>query len=630
MSGQIKAKVTTKVEYGRVRPPSPLKAYSSSSIRPPSPTKTYMSSASSAVSRPKSKVNSSATITARKAVPSPSATNLSFGTRANSSGPRAPSPFKPSSTQSAPGAPAVRAKVSGVARSNVSSNTAGPSLPELRQRAITTANAESSSRPTHRARTGSISSHVSATSSPAHTPRHTALSPPQSDDGSSVLSANGAVRVRSKVSHLAEHASSSTQSLPPSPSYARQTHTRPARVPSISNLSLSPPVAGARAQGAASPTLSPLGHQRASTTRDPSPPKLSPFRPHQPRDDLALNYIKPSPLRVDPAQIPLPPQSPPSSTVSFSSRSSTSRSSASQDTHASDSSRSTAPTLSTRPANGFKHMRSRSSIDGLGIQLSPLSREPSTQETSDDDIEDRIEEDGKPGNNADRKLRDEAKSNRKIADLEISNRSLLTINSSLEATKHRQAKEIRDLRRRLRESILILPPSAYHAAKSSMTEDGILKDDEDEDEDDAAAEDEDDLEEAALLEGKTDESYRRVKGLLESLLESGRRALESTPSDFAEPSSRGVKVLSEEEARTWRGDELDSKSLLEDDADAASFVSQSVGDDGPSRPRSPSRAASSDGPTSEEEVSASIIIVADSRESTPALPPITITPSPSP
>lgn len=40
---------------------------------------------------------------------------------------------------------------------------------------------------------------------------------------------------------------------------------------------------------------------------------------------------------------------------------------------------------------------------------------------------------------------------RKIADLEITNKSLLAINSGLEVTKHRQAREIRDLKRRLRE-----------------------------------------------------------------------------------------------------------------------------------------------------------------------------------
>jgi hypothetical protein len=56
-----------------------------------------------------------------------------------------------------------------------------------------------------------------------------------------------------------------------------------------------------------------------------------------------------------------------------------------------------------------------------------------------------------------------AKSSRKIADLEITNKSLLAINAMLEADKHRLSKEIRDLRRRLREQRLSLPPQAYRA-----------------------------------------------------------------------------------------------------------------------------------------------------------------------
>ena len=56
-----------------------------------------------------------------------------------------------------------------------------------------------------------------------------------------------------------------------------------------------------------------------------------------------------------------------------------------------------------------------------------------------------------------------AKTSRKIADLEITNKSLLAINAMLETDKHRLSKEIRDLRRRLREQRLSLPPQAYRA-----------------------------------------------------------------------------------------------------------------------------------------------------------------------
>jgi len=47
----------------------------------------------------------------------------------------------------------------------------------------------------------------------------------------------------------------------------------------------------------------------------------------------------------------------------------------------------------------------------------------------------------------------EAKKNRKILDLEITNKSLLAINAGLEVTKLKQAKEIRDLKRKVRQSL---------------------------------------------------------------------------------------------------------------------------------------------------------------------------------
>jgi hypothetical protein len=126
-----------------------------------------------------------------------------------------------------------------------------------------------------------------------------------------------------------------------------------------------------------------------------------------------------------------------------------------------------------------------------------------------------------------------------IADLEITNRSLLAINASLETVKHRQAKEIRELRRKLRESRLILPPRAYRAVKSSV------------DHDDSAEEDEDEVGEGEK-ESARDEVYERIKVILEGLLETGRRALESQPQDFLEGGKGGTKVLSAEEVRSWR------------------------------------------------------------------------------
>lgn len=138
-----------------------------------------------------------------------------------------------------------------------------------------------------------------------------------------------------------------------------------------------------------------------------------------------------------------------------------------------------------------------------------------------------------------------------IEDLEITNRSLLAINATLEATKHKQAKEIRELRRKLRESRLMLPPSAFRAIKSSLGPEDIADDEDIGDEDEEEEEDPD----------EHDETYHRVKGILEGLLEAGRRALRAEPRD-CEKQGSGVKVLSAEEVRFWRGDMGDDKSSI--------------------------------------------------------------------
>ncbi|KAI0307948.1 hypothetical protein B0F90DRAFT_95886 [Multifurca ochricompacta] len=149
--------------------------------------------------------------------------------------------------------------------------------------------------------------------------------------------------------------------------------------------------------------------------------------------------------------------------------------------------------------------------------------------------------------------RAEAKSNRKIEDLEITNRSLLAINATLEASKHKQANEIRELRRKLRESRLVLPPRAFRAIKSSLGPEDVADDEDIEDDDNENDNDEDGDEH--------DEIYGRVKHILEDLLEMGRRALRAEPGDFGKQGS-SVKVLSAEEVRSWRGDMGDDVSSM--------------------------------------------------------------------
>ena len=110
--------------------------------------------------------------------------------------------------------------------------------------------------------------------------------------------------------------------------------------------------------------------------------------------------------------------------------------------------------------------------------------------------------------------------------------------------------------------------------------------------------------------------------MLEALIDSGRKALETKPEDFRESGVGITKVLSEEEARTWRGEEV---SFAERD-----YTDDGTTDDDPSRPRTPSRIAiPSDDVSSEDEVERSLMVDEDALSAS-GVPPITVTPSPSP
>lgn len=154
----------------------------------------------------------------------------------------------------------------------------------------------------------------------------------------------------------------------------------------------------------------------------------------------------------------------------------------------------------------------------------------------------------------------------------------MTINSQLEANKHKQAKEIRELRRKLRESRLILPPRTYRALKTDGAEDG---DEEDGDYDEEKVDEEDELAEIDRL-GKEDEHFSRVRTILNALLESGRQALRMKAEDFA-PAHGAAKVLHEEEARNWRYGGSHPRVSLGHDGDDTfdeTFVTAESGDEG--------------------------------------------------
>ena len=147
----------------------------------------------------------------------------------------------------------------------------------------------------------------------------------------------------------------------------------------------------------------------------------------------------------------------------------------------------------------------------------------------------------------------------------------MVINASLEAAKHRQAKEIRDLRRRLRESRLILPPKTYRLVTSGQAGNTSLDadpydDDEDEDEDE-----DDDADEIGTLDVDkiNDEGFKRCRNFLETLLEDGRRALAAKPEDFEVAPRSTAKVLHAEELRSEVDPDERDRHDDEDDADTS-------------------------------------------------------------
>lgn len=150
-----------------------------------------------------------------------------------------------------------------------------------------------------------------------------------------------------------------------------------------------------------------------------------------------------------------------------------------------------------------------------------------------------------------------------IEDLEITNRSLMAINASLEAAKHRQAKEIRDLRRKLRESRLILPPKAYRLVTCDTSPDADVDGDDDDDEENYDAGDIGTLD----VEKIKDEGFKRCLTLVETLLDDGRRALAAKSEDFTITSNSATKVLHAEELRSEADPE--ERERNDDDADTS-------------------------------------------------------------
>ncbi|KAG5638387.1 hypothetical protein H0H81_000283 [Sphagnurus paluster] len=384
-----------------------------------------------------------------------------------------------------------------------------------------------------RGRNGSVSLH--------HSVSFSSLQASHSDsDGR--YSPSPSVRVRSKVSGLAKPPSESLSPPAARPPAARTRNRAPSLTSSVVS---SPPAPTFYPITTATPAANPHRYQPPTPARCPP---FHPFRARDPSPSVVSRRREPSPnpprrARVDPAAIPLPANSPPTSALSFSSRSSVSVDN---------------PSARLTPDDSM-----RSTLDSL-LRYTELN---STREDSfsGDSTQD-PDTDGEAAIAA-RKVKAEAKSNRKIADLEITNRSLLAINASLESAKHKQAKEIRELRRKLRESRLILPPRAFRAVNNASPS---HDNDADADADASSSDDEDNDNGNA----PQDEVYRRIKAILESLLDSGRRALERQPHDFPEVGKGGAKVLSADEVRSWRdsGGLSGGTTPKSDDLDANPFA----------------------------------------------------------
>lgn len=350
--------------------------------------------------RPKAKINSSATI-GRKPSSSSSIVSANGSTASTTGTPRSRSPFK--SNVGLTPTSAVKARVT--IHQNPKSNTI-TSSPEPRQRSFTAVASDASEANHERQRSGSFSFHHEFSSSSLGI---SPTSPTTSSSSQNPQLGLQPIKVKSKVSRLAKSNSADTTS-PVSPlSSPRLTHSR-SRVPSISasHIQFSKPPSPAPPEQqfypitTAVPAASPY---RFVTTRQNNNQHHR-YQPILPNDDHFVTHSKRS--QADPTVIPLPPQSPPTSALSFSSHSSLSY-----------NTETSAENLRTFSALGLRtnqqrqgHGRAlsvRSSLDGPVDGAIPRVDLPMNQ---DDHFEGGETEDDSEG--SERKVKAEAKTNRKV------------------------------------------------------------------------------------------------------------------------------------------------------------------------------------------------------------------------
>lgn len=113
----------------------------------------------------------------------------------------------------------------------------------------------------------------------------------------------------------------------------------------------------------------------------------------------------------------------------------------------------------------------------------------------------------------------EAKKNRKILDLEITNKSLLAINSGLEVVKLKQMREIRELKKRLREGRGLGTRMGVTAGE------GGIVDEDDLDDDDEHTEEENSEEEEGPLDMELEVAHARCKALIDGMVNQARESI---------------------------------------------------------------------------------------------------------
>lgn len=272
-----------------------------------------------------------------------------------------------------------------------------PSTPELRNRSLTTTSASAVRYKDSRTRQGSVSLHhavsfssLQPSSVVSDSPRLFPFDKPTASDQE-----NTTIRIRSKVSGLAKSVSSDY----PSNGSSTRTPKTDSRTPSNTSPS-SPPIPQFYPITTATPAANP---HRFATVRTSPPTSHPPYLPFlRLNNDQFINNAKINGAKVDPTSIPLPLHSPPTSALSFSSKSSVSQSSASYGGDSAASSSSTHQELGSQ-------QQLRATLDNLVHYTSVNSPDDNW---SGDSGQDRDTDGGE--DTEERKVKAEAKSIRKV------------------------------------------------------------------------------------------------------------------------------------------------------------------------------------------------------------------------